>query len=92
MDEVIDELLTKDYSCDIALPRIKKRYGTDYSFGYFPVNLFFKRKLIMYYQNQGIRRNIHYHCLTNSSTWIRSFKSCCSVLSLSLLNVSSVQF
>lgn len=26
MDEVIDELLTKDYSCDIAMPRIKKRY------------------------------------------------------------------
>lgn len=26
MDEVIDELLTKDYSCDIALPRIKKRF------------------------------------------------------------------
>lgn len=26
VDEYIDELLTKDYSCDIALPRIKKRY------------------------------------------------------------------
>ncbi|KAF6152455.1 hypothetical protein GIB67_035523 [Kingdonia uniflora] len=26
VDEVIDELLTKDYSCDIALPRIKKRW------------------------------------------------------------------
>ncbi|KAK6915637.1 Pre-mRNA-splicing factor 38 [Dillenia turbinata] len=26
MDEVIDELLTKDHSCDIALPRIKKRW------------------------------------------------------------------
>ncbi|KAJ6876672.1 hypothetical protein NC651_029621 [Populus alba x Populus x berolinensis] len=26
MDEVIDELLTKDYSCDIAMPRIKKRW------------------------------------------------------------------
>lgn len=26
VDEVIDELLKKDYSCDIALPRIKKRY------------------------------------------------------------------
>lgn len=25
VDEVIDELLTKDYSCDIAMPRIKKR-------------------------------------------------------------------
>lgn len=25
VDEVIDELLTKDYSCNIALPRIKKR-------------------------------------------------------------------
>ncbi|KAL6578940.1 hypothetical protein OROMI_009156 [Orobanche minor] len=25
VDEFIDELLTKDYSCDIALPRIKKR-------------------------------------------------------------------
>ncbi|KAL5701019.1 hypothetical protein ACHQM5_026401 [Ranunculus cassubicifolius] len=25
VDEVVDELLTKDYSCDIALPRIKKR-------------------------------------------------------------------
>ncbi|XP_076953304.1 pre-mRNA-splicing factor 38 [Bidens hawaiensis] len=25
VDEVIDELLTKDYSCDIALPRMKKR-------------------------------------------------------------------
>ncbi|KAF8392640.1 hypothetical protein HHK36_022989 [Tetracentron sinense] len=27
VDEVIDELLTKDYACDIALPRIKKRWG-----------------------------------------------------------------
>lgn len=26
VDEVIDELLTKDYSCDIAMPRIKKRF------------------------------------------------------------------
>lgn len=26
VDEYIDELLTTDYSCDIALPRIKKRY------------------------------------------------------------------
>ncbi|CAH9126242.1 unnamed protein product [Cuscuta epithymum] len=26
VDEYIDELLTKDYSCDIALPRIKKRW------------------------------------------------------------------
>ncbi|KAK6911615.1 Pre-mRNA-splicing factor 38, C-terminal [Dillenia turbinata] len=26
VDEVIDELLTKDYSCDVALPRIKKRW------------------------------------------------------------------
>ncbi|XP_021298389.1 pre-mRNA-splicing factor 38 [Herrania umbratica] len=26
VDEVIDELLTRDYSCDIALPRIKKRW------------------------------------------------------------------
>ncbi|KAG9130816.1 hypothetical protein Leryth_016961 [Lithospermum erythrorhizon] len=26
VDEVIDQLLTKDYSCDIALPRIKKRW------------------------------------------------------------------
>ncbi|KAL0422068.1 UNVERIFIED_CONTAM: Pre-splicing factor 38 [Sesamum latifolium] len=26
VDEFIDELLTKDYSCDIALPRIKKRW------------------------------------------------------------------
>ncbi|KAM7474190.1 hypothetical protein LguiB_021433 [Lonicera macranthoides] len=26
MDEVIDELLTRDNSCDIALPRIKKRW------------------------------------------------------------------
>ncbi|KAF5180778.1 Pre-mrna-splicing factor 38a [Thalictrum thalictroides] len=26
VDELIDELLTKDYSCDIALPRIKKRW------------------------------------------------------------------
>lgn len=26
VDEVIDELLTKDYSCDIAMPRVKKRY------------------------------------------------------------------
>ncbi|MQL90777.1 hypothetical protein Taro_023372 [Colocasia esculenta] len=25
VDEVIDELLTKDYSCDIALPRLQKR-------------------------------------------------------------------
>lgn len=30
VDEVIDELLTKDYSCDIALPRIKKRYSKPY--------------------------------------------------------------
>lgn len=29
VDEVIDELLTKDYSCDIAMPRIKKRYCVD---------------------------------------------------------------
>ena len=40
MDEVIDELLTKDYSCDVALPRVKKRYGTVYSFAYFPVDYF----------------------------------------------------
>lgn len=26
VDEFIDELLTRDYSCDIALPRIKKRF------------------------------------------------------------------
>lgn len=26
VDEFIDELLTKDYSCDIAMPRIKKRW------------------------------------------------------------------
>ncbi|EPS71376.1 hypothetical protein M569_03383 [Genlisea aurea] len=26
VDEFIDDLLTKDYSCDIALPRIKKRW------------------------------------------------------------------
>ncbi|CAN0897177.1 Pre-mRNA-splicing factor 38 [Linum grandiflorum] len=26
VDEVIDELLTKDYWCDIALPRVKKRW------------------------------------------------------------------
>ena len=26
MDEVIEELLTKDYSCDIAMPRLKKRF------------------------------------------------------------------
>lgn len=26
VDEYIDELLTTDYSCDIALPRIKKRW------------------------------------------------------------------
>nr|AFK44820.1 unknown [Medicago truncatula] len=26
VDEVIDELLTTDYSCDIAMPRIKKRW------------------------------------------------------------------
>ncbi|KAK1318514.1 hypothetical protein QJS10_CPB04g00908 [Acorus calamus] len=26
VDEVIDELLTKDYSCDIALPRVQKRW------------------------------------------------------------------
>ncbi|XWS20533.1 hypothetical protein CRYUN_Cryun31cG0109500 [Craigia yunnanensis] len=25
MDEVIDELLTRDYSCNIPLPRVKKR-------------------------------------------------------------------
>lgn len=49
VDEVIDELLTKDYSCDIAMPRVKKRYGIDNLSGYFPVNLFFKRKLIMFY-------------------------------------------
>ncbi|ESR46725.1 pre-mRNA-splicing factor 38 [Citrus sinensis] len=29
VDEVIDELLTKDYSCDIALPRIKKRWNLE---------------------------------------------------------------
>ncbi|OMP07421.1 Pre-mRNA-splicing factor 38 [Corchorus olitorius] len=27
VDEIIDELLTTDYSCDIALPRIKKSHG-----------------------------------------------------------------
>ncbi|KAK4748799.1 hypothetical protein SAY87_015385 [Trapa incisa] len=32
VDEVIDDLLTKDYSCDIALPRIKKRWTLE-SFG-----------------------------------------------------------
>lgn len=26
VDEFIDELLTTDYSCDIALPRVPKRY------------------------------------------------------------------
>ncbi|XP_018472645.1 pre-mRNA-splicing factor 38 [Raphanus sativus] len=26
VDEVIEELLTKDYSCDIAMPRLKKRW------------------------------------------------------------------
>ena len=26
VDECIDELLTKDYSCDTALPRIQKRF------------------------------------------------------------------
>ncbi|XP_004302263.1 PREDICTED: pre-mRNA-splicing factor 38 [Fragaria vesca subsp. vesca] len=26
VDELIDDLLTKDYSCDIAMPRIKKRW------------------------------------------------------------------
>lgn len=26
VDEVIEELLTKDYSCDIAMPRLKKRF------------------------------------------------------------------
>lgn len=25
VDEVIDDLLTKDYSCDVALPRVQKR-------------------------------------------------------------------
>ncbi|CAH8363435.1 unnamed protein product [Eruca vesicaria subsp. sativa] len=28
VDEVIEELLTKDYSCDIAMPRLKKRIIT----------------------------------------------------------------
>lgn len=32
VDEVIDELLTTDYSCDIALPRVKKRYHLGFSF------------------------------------------------------------
>ncbi|KAA0048048.1 pre-mRNA-splicing factor 38 [Cucumis melo var. makuwa] len=31
VDEVIDELLTKDYSCDIALPRVKKRWTLESS-------------------------------------------------------------
>lgn len=26
VDEFIDELLTTEYSCDIALPRVPKRY------------------------------------------------------------------
>lgn len=26
VDEVVEELLTKDYSCDIAMPRLKKRF------------------------------------------------------------------
>lgn len=30
VDEYIDELLTTDYSCDIALPRIKKRFVRDF--------------------------------------------------------------
>ncbi|KAK2638013.1 hypothetical protein Ddye_025808 [Dipteronia dyeriana] len=29
VDEVIDELLTNDYSCDIALPRVKKRLNLE---------------------------------------------------------------
>ncbi|KNA19335.1 hypothetical protein SOVF_060510 [Spinacia oleracea] len=29
VDEFIDELLTKDYSCDIAMPRIKKRWNLE---------------------------------------------------------------
>ncbi|KAJ6826600.1 putative pre-mRNA-splicing factor 38 [Iris pallida] len=31
VDEVIDELLTKDYSCDIALPRVQKRWTLEAS-------------------------------------------------------------
>lgn len=33
VDEVIEELLTKDYSCDIAMPRLKKRFVL-FTFGY----------------------------------------------------------
>ncbi|WOL00471.1 pre-mRNA-splicing factor 38 [Canna indica] len=29
VDEVIDELLTKDYSCDVALPRVQKRWNLE---------------------------------------------------------------
>ncbi|KAH9608134.1 hypothetical protein KSS87_015584 [Heliosperma pusillum] len=29
VDEFIDDLLTKDYSCDIAMPRIKKRWNLE---------------------------------------------------------------
>lgn len=56
VDEVIDELLTNDYSCDIAMPRVKKRYSTDNLCGYVPVNLLFKGKLLMLFLNQGLRR------------------------------------
>eukprot|EP00271_Cylindrocystis_brebissonii_P009585 TRINITY_DN2458_c0_g2_i1.p1 TRINITY_DN2458_c0_g2~~TRINITY_DN2458_c0_g2_i1.p1 ORF type:complete len:414 (+),score=93.67 TRINITY_DN2458_c0_g2_i1:104-1345(+) len=31
VDEVVDELLTKDYSCDIALPRVPKRFTLEVS-------------------------------------------------------------
>jgi hypothetical protein len=30
VDEMIDELLTTDYSCDIALPRVPKRWVTGF--------------------------------------------------------------
>ncbi|KAI4295198.1 hypothetical protein MLD38_040577 [Melastoma candidum] len=29
VDEIVDEFLTKDYSCDIAMPRIKKRWNLE---------------------------------------------------------------
>lgn len=44
MDEVIEELLTKDYSCDIAMPRLKKRFvllhfsiAESLAFGFFSI-------------------------------------------------------
>lgn len=59
MDEVIDELLTTDYSCDIALPRIKKRFLFNYCSINFHVELAMQSfviylYLVLHVQGEGL--------------------------------------